>query len=357
MGKVQTCIVVCLLVLSAHLPAQSTATWLPKNPLYFEQGFSPLNTNKLVAHMGSLTIKPGGNQLFDPNILNVNLSTSFQFTGPITWSNHWQTGLPIYENQATFFTLYAVSTVKGVTQVNPLYQSDGSQPLRIENGNLNVSLFTAELYLVSDQDWWRYQPGGQYTLTNGTFGGFQVAVANNGGGYWPGNGTLVPVNNNDPTATTPFLSSGTSTPPQPVPFGEPTNTVSYLLSILDNESFSITQAYGTQIARVARAQLTIANAASNTSYGVQVVFNNRYNNPYFSLHLDGLSNLYSIPYTLHFNGQDVVGGSPIGWLGLLEGTHTKDIQVTKVDSIKADMAPAGIYSDTITINITPIDTI
>ncbi|WP_345907354.1 hypothetical protein [Sphaerochaeta sp. UBA5849] len=76
MGKVQTCIVVCLLVLSAHLPAQSTATWLPKNPLYFEQGFSPLNTNKLVAHMGSLTIKPGGNQLFDPNILNVNLSTS-----------------------------------------------------------------------------------------------------------------------------------------------------------------------------------------------------------------------------------------------------------------------------------------
>jgi len=184
-----------------------------------------------------------------------------------------------------------------------------------------------------------------------------VAVANNGGGYWPGNGTLVPVNNNDPTTTTPFLSSGTSAPPQPVPFGQPTNTVSYLLSILDNESFSITQAYGTQIARVARAQLTIANAAPNTSYGVQVVFNNRYNNPHFSLHLDGLSNLYSIPYTLRFNGQDVVGGSPIGWSGLLEGTHTKDIQVTKVDSIKADMAPAGIYSDTITITITPIDTV
>jgi hypothetical protein len=184
-----------------------------------------------------------------------------------------------------------------------LYQSDGSQPLRVENGNLNVSLFTAELYLVSDPDWWRYQPGGLYTLTNGTFGGFQVAVANNGGGYWPGNGTLVPVNNNDPTATTPLLSSGTSTPPQPFPFGEPTNTVSYLLSILDNESFSITHAYGTQIARVGRAQLTIANAAPNTSYGVQVVFNNRYNNPHFSLHLDGLSNLYSIPYTLRFNGQ------------------------------------------------------
>lgn len=357
MGKFRTLFVACLVAISFHVPAQITATWVPKSSLYFEQGFSPLNTNKLVAHMGTLTIKPEGNQLFDPNILNVNLSTSFQFTGPITWSNDWQTGLPIYENQATFFTLYAVSTVKGVTQANPLYQGDGSQPLRTENGNLNVSLFTAEFYLVSDQDWWRYKPGGQYALTSGTFGGFQVAVANSGSGYWPGNETLVPVNNNDPHVTTPLLSSGTSAPPQPVPFGQPTNTVSYLLSIVDNQSFSITQAYGTQIARVARAQLTIANSVPNASYGVQVVFSNRSNSPHFSLHLDGLSSLYSIPYTLRFNGKDVVGGSPIGWTGLLEGTHTKDIQVTKVDGIKADMAPAGIYSDTITINITPIDTI
>jgi hypothetical protein len=357
MGKIRTLLLVFLSAISFQLSAQITATWVPKDSLYFEQGFSPLNTNKLVAHMGTLTIKPVGNQLFDPNILNVNLSTSFQFTGPITWSNDWQTGLPVYVNQATYFTLYAVSTVKGVTQANPLWQSDGSQPLRTENGNLNVSTFTAEFYLVSDQDWWRYKSGAQYTLTSGTFGGFQVAVANSGSGYWPGNETLVPVNNNDPQVTTPLLSSGTSAPPQPVPFGQPSAPVSYLLSIYDNQSFTISQAYGSNVARVARAQLVITNAAADTTYGVHVVFSNRSNSPHFSLHLDGLSNLYAIPYTLRFNGQDVTGGSPIGWTGLGEGIFTKDIQVTRVDSFKAEMAPAGIYSDTITVNITPIDTI
>lgn len=357
MRKFRILFTILILIMISSLSAQMTATWLPKDFLYFEKGFSPLNTNKLVAHMGTLTIQTGGSQLFDPNILNINLSTSFQFTGPITWSNHYQTGLPIYENQATYFTLYAVSTVKGVTQANPLWQSDGSQPLRNQSGNLNVATFTAEFYLVSDQDWWHYQPGGQYTLTSGTFGGFQVAVANSGGGYWPGNGTLVSVNNNSPTATTPILISGSSAPPQPVPYGEPTTPVSYLLSIIDEQSFSITQAYGSNIARVARAQLTIANAVPNTNYGVHVIFSNQYNNTAFKLHLDGILNSYFIPYTLRFNNQNVVAGSAISWTGLSGGTFTKDIEVTQVDSFKAEMAPAGIYSDTITVNITPIDTI
>lgn len=357
MGKIRTLLFICLLLLSAHLSAQITATWVPKDVLYFEQGFSPLNSNKLVAHMGTLTITTGGNQLFDPNILSINLSTSFQFTGPITWSNDWQTGLPIYTNQATYFTLYAVSTVKGVTQVNPLYQSDGSQPLRTENGNLNLAVFIAELYLVSDQDWRRFQPGAQYTLTSGTFGGFQVAVADNGGGYWPGNDTLIPVNNSSPTDTTPILSSGTSAPPQPVPYGEPISQVTYTLSILDEQSFTITGAYGTSIAKVARAQLSVANALTSKTYGVNVVFTNQYNSPSFSLHLDGITNQYAIPYTLRFNSQDVLGGSPISWTGLNNGTFTRDIEATRVDSFKAEMAPAGLYSDTITVNITPIDTI
>jgi hypothetical protein len=84
---------------------------LPKNPLYFEQGFSPLNTNKLVAHMefhhqsgGQPTLRPEHPQRQSFNQLSIHR--------PITWSNHWQTGLPIYENQASFFTLYAVSTSK-----------------------------------------------------------------------------------------------------------------------------------------------------------------------------------------------------------------------------------------------------
>ncbi len=346
----------CLLLVAAPLLAGVTATYTAEPSLHFQQGFSPLNTSKLVAHLGTITISTTENQLFDPNLVNVNLSTTFQFSGPLTWYNDWNTNLPVYETQTTNFVLYAVSDVRGVVQVNALNQGDGSQPLRTESGNLSVKFFTAELYLVSEQDWVHYKPGANYTWVSGTMNGFLLGVAKNGSGYWDGNDILVSVNGGQPGETTLLLAGG-STTPQPVPYGEPVSEVSYLLTIIDEQSFSIANAYGAQSVRVARAQLTLANTLPNTNYGVSVVFSNTTNTSNFSLHLDGLEGTYAIPYTLLFNANPVRGGIPETWTNLSEGTYTKDILVTNIDATKAEMAPAGLYSDTITVNITPNDTI
>lgn len=333
-----------------------TATYMAQSPLVFERGTPPLNTNKLVAHVGTIVISTDGNQLFHPNLVNINLSTSFGFSGPITWSNNWQTGEPEYTVMETYFTLYAVSTARGVTQVNPLWESDGSQPLRTEGGNINVRTLEVKIYLVSDQDYFRYQYGASYPLTTGSMEGFSLGVANNGSGYYDGNITPISVNNNPAGTTTPMLSGG-STTPNPLPYGPPILQPVYALSIIDENRFTITDAYGGLSTRIARANLHLSNAQANGQYGIDVVFSNKAKSPQFTLHLDGNPNLYSIPYFLLFNGQEVEGGKPIRWSNLVPNANYKDISITKVNALRAEMAPAGDYFDTITVTITPIDTL
>lgn len=256
----------------------------------------------------------------------------------------------------TYFTLYAVSTAKGVTQVNPLWEGDGTQPLRTESGNINIRNLEVKLYLVSDQDYFRYQYGASYPLTSGTMEGFTLGVANTGSGYWEGNSTPISVNNEPAGTTTPMLSEG-STTPSPLPYGPPILQPIYALSILDENRFTITDAYGGLSTVIARANLHLSNAQAGGQYGIEVVFANQRKSTQFSLHLDGDPNLYAIPYSLLFNTQEVVGGTPILWTNLAPNANYKDIRITNVSMERAEMAPAGEYFDTITVTITPVDTI
>lgn len=353
MRKVCTSILLLVLALSFQLPAEVTATWIPNSTLYFQKGFAPLNTNRLVAHLGTLTFTTTDNQLFDPNVLSLGVSVSFAFYGPLTWHNDGQ-GNPVYVDQETYFSLWAYSTVKGVTEARALNEMDGSSPLRTEKGNLSVQTFIAELYLVSDQEWFRYKPNGLYVMTKGSLGAFRVGAAKNGSGYWDGNGMMVSVNGNDPLAVTNLLPSGSSTPSTPVPFGEPDVSPSYTLSIIDAHDFSVDKAYGAASIPIATAQLAITQGSSNKTYGVRVAFSS---NNGFALQLGGVPNQYTIPYSLRFLNQTVVPTSQITWSNLPPGIHTKPIEVTGINSNKAEFAPAGYYSDTITIAITPIDSI
>jgi hypothetical protein len=186
--------------------------------------------------------------------------------------------------------------------------------------------------------------------------GFSLGVANNGSGYYEGNNTPISVNNNPAGTTTPMLSGG-STTPNPLPYGPPILQPVYALSIIDENRFTITDAYGGLSTRIARANLHLGNAQANGQYGIDVVFSNKAKSPQFTLHLDGNPNLYSIPYFLLFNGQEVEGGKPIRWSNLVPNANYKDISITKVNALRAEMAPAGDYFDTITVTITPIDTL
>ena len=85
MKKLCTWLILFLILFAFPVWATITATYEPNPYFHFEKGFS-LNTNRLVAH-GDVDLQHGWEDFFDPNIIHVNLSTQFGFTGPMVWPN------------------------------------------------------------------------------------------------------------------------------------------------------------------------------------------------------------------------------------------------------------------------------
>jgi len=63
-------------------------------------------------------------------------------------------------------------------------------------------------------------------------------------------------------------------------------------------------------------------------------------------------------YTLFFQDEPVNPDEQESWLGLtLQGPNEAYIDARIIEESKAENAPAGTYSDTIRVSITPFDTI
>ena len=344
------------------LGATITASYEAEPYLAFETGQFPFDSTDFVAHLGTLTFYISDNQLFDPSLVDMSVSNTFGFSGPVTYYNHWETGLPVYNQATTYFSLASVTTVRGTTSYKRLWGADGMEPLTNANGNLNTSVFVAKLYFLGDQSASIYKPGALYTLTSGIIGGFNVAVASSGGGiyndstYISVNDQIIPENGTPPTNPIPVIP-GTITPLPYVDPDHPLEPVDYAFTITDNQSFSIQNAFNTNVSEIAKAQLILTNAIPDTMYGVNIKFNNTTNSLDFSLHLEGITSQYAIPYQLRFLNQAVVGGTPLIWSNLINGTHLQSIFITGINASTAEMAPSGSYSDLITVTVTPIDTL
>lgn len=352
MKKLCTWLILFLILFAFPVWATITATYEPNPYFHFEKGFSPLNTNRLVAHVGTLTFNTGGDDFFDPNIIHVNLSTQFGFTGPMVWPNSDP------KIRESFFTLYAVSTIKNKTQVTPIWEGDGSSPIRTGGGNLNVNVLVVQLYLVSDQPWSVYVLNAAYALTTGTLGNFSVAVANQGGGYYPGGGGFdITLYSPHPGTSAPILPPGTSPTNPTIVYGDPPEQANYDFLITNKQAITLADAVGNRKAKVAEAQITITNGQANKDYGVNVIFTNQANTNPFRLTMQNVNNPPTIPYSLYFNNKTVIPGGDNEWTGLKNGiTKSLDIQVTGVSTNDAAMALAGSYQDVIIVNISPLDT-
>ena len=350
-----------LLVTIAPLGAAITATYTPDPYLYFTTGSFPFATSDFVAHLGTLTFYIPDNQLFSPSLVDMTATNNFSFTGPVTEYNDWQTGLPVYTTQTKTGRICAVTTVKGKTTYKEIWGQAGTQPLTDTNGNINTSVFVAEIYLVGYQTASHFKPGALYSITGGTFGSFNVAVALNGNGIYDSkeyisvNGQAIPSNGSQP-APMPLISNDAV----PLPYVDPDHpytTVEYLFSIIEESSFSVENAIGTASTLAAKAQLMLSNTDAGTTYGVDIKFEDGNSDETFSLGLDGSKSIYTIGYTLRFLSQNVVGGVPLSWDGLQEGINQQNIMVTGINAIEAALAPSGNYSDTITVSVTPKDTL
>ena len=366
-------VITLLMVCLGTLFAEVQVTYEPVSRLKFEKGPYPFDASHFVLQIGTLTFTSTDNSLFDPTLFALDTPIHFGFTGPVTW--YEQNGQPVYVQQETLFRMASVSTIKGQTGWNYMHSGDFQHGLADwYNGNINANPFVAKIYLVSDQPSSIYPDyasdpsnhGEYYTQTTGSFGGFNVVVAENNSGHYNGyeyvpvNGQEVPEDGTPPSAEIPFLEGGGNTPP-PIIYENPDNplpNVGYLLSILNETGFSIQNAYGTDKTKIAEAQLTLQNAESGKTYGVEVTFSNSVGSQTFSLHLDGQRTLFVIPYLLLFGGEPVTGSVPLDWVNLSStAPNIRSIEVSGINQDRADMAPAGLYQDTITISITPKDTL
>jgi len=357
MSRIKTLMLIVLILLPFSIGAAITVTYEPNTALHFELGSPPMNTAKLVAHIGTLTFTTTGNsKLYDPFLTTTAMTFQFKFTGPIAWSTHWQTGLPDYQNAASLFYLYAVSTANGRAESNVLDRSGQAHPLRTGIPEITTNPFVVKLYVQSDADGFRYQPGGNYVLTEGVLGGFQIVVANTAGGYYSGGRTNTSVNGASPTANTPILAPGTN-PSEPIIYGDPPQQVIHDFQIINKQTINLTNAVGNLKAKVAEAQITVSNGQANKNYDVNVIFTNQANTNPFRMVMQNVNNPPSIPYSLYFNNRTVTPGDIIPWTGLKNGTKNLDIQVTGVSTNDANLALSGSYKDVIVVNVIPIDTI
>lgn len=365
-----------LLVLSLSflpLPAAIVATYVAAPYFAFTtitpnypapSSFPPFSASDFVAHLGTLTIvATAGETLYQPSLINSQISNIFQFNGPITWYSQGNPPVPVYGNQNTGFSLVAVTSALGTSGYQPLWGSSGTVPLTDSKNALSGSTFTAKFYFLSQQDSSIYKPGALYTLVSGSPGAFNVAVAPNNQGIYnqqsnnisvPVNGQVIPPGGGVTTESPILLNPGT--PPLPYEDPEhPVNAVLYNFSLVEEQSFSLPNGFLSNTSLIAKAQLILTNSLVGTTYGVDIQFSKLPGSPSFALRPDGNTSGYAIAYQLKFLGQTVVKDVSIPWTPLSEGANIQNILITGISPTVANAAPSGPYSDTIVVTVTPIE--
>lgn len=144
--------------------------------------FPPFANADFDAHSSTLTITAtGGDVLYQPSLINSQISSKFQFNGPINWNGNQN---PSWNNLDTGFALVAVTSELGTTGYQALWGGSGTGPLTDSQAAINVSTYIAKFYFIGDQSSNIYKPGAIYTLSNGSAGAFIVAVAPNSAGIF-----------------------------------------------------------------------------------------------------------------------------------------------------------------------------
>lgn len=110
-------------------------------------------------------------------------------------------------------------------------------------------------------------------------------------------------------------------------------------------------------ARVGQARVILSGHQANSAQGVTITFtdgNGSSTNDFLLKH-NGLSSF--IPFSLYFATQKVINGTPIIWDNLSFGDgNLRELHVGNIDYQSATSKMGGLYSDTIYVNITPLDT-
>ncbi|NLK05234.1 MAG: hypothetical protein GX315_02620 [Spirochaetales bacterium] len=301
----------------------------------------------MAMHMGRYAIDTQGETVTNFALIS-NISSEFELYGPT-------------KNNVTVDVAIGFHPVAIVRYETQLYNSNLNQGYKNPINPTNTSMtgeIIIDFYLVSYEPDSIFIENVQYAHTKGSFGNFSISFSSDGNDFW--NASLTPVSgeNNLPIPEQPYLISGSTVPEEGVPFGDPTEQVLYSFAIFNNhESFDITKAFGLDETFIATAQVTLEYADPTKLYAVTLTFTNQTNSDTFMMTHENPSVDQTIGYKLSFNGYTIDPGDSVDWNGLSEGSSNKDIKVTQIKKSDVDKLLEGLYSDTITVNLTPKDSV
>jgi hypothetical protein len=343
-----------LIILPSLLIAGVTATYTTY-PLHLEsynsiyvdtyEGTGTNHYQNLMAmHMGRCTIDTNGETIKNFALFS-NVSNEFTFEGP-TKNN------PAVDVSIGF---HAVAILRYGTQ---LYNSNLNQGYKNPINPTDTSMtgiITIDFYLISYEPATIFIENANYAHTSGTVGTFSVSYSDDSN-FWNAEWEPVVDENNQPIPAKPYLESGTEIPQNDIPYGDPKFHSSFV--ILNNEEeFDISKAIGSNMADLATAKVTISNADTTKPCGVRLTFTNQTNTEHFLMKHENASVSQTIAYKLFFNGSIIDSGDSVDWDGLSNGLFTKDIKVTQIKKSDVDKLLEGTYRDTITVTLTPKDSV
>jgi len=358
-----------LCILNAGLPAAISSVYMQESPLAFAYGppsvllgFSSADTKVQNSHftalLGTLTVSSDG-QLFDPALVEMEITTNLTIEGyvrPNSLSIQYNTQIPVY--------IRAVSVAKNKVIKSAIIVGNsltlGKNPGNVLGGTDNLYVY---LILVNEPTIANYfVPGTTYRLTDSSnVGTFELVATDSGGNTAPVD-IPISVNGNSPADEAPFIGSGAGDNPD-IPYeGDFEFTHRFDFCILSNPtSFILGDALAGLRPTIATLQLQVVNAQVNEEYGVQIAFSSK-DPSGFKLHLDGELSQHAIPYRLFLENEEIFNNQLTIWRNLytqssMFATAQKDVSVliSAIDSV--DSAPEGIYQDTVTVIIIPLDTL
>lgn len=303
--------------------------------------------NMMAMHMGRFTIDTQGQTIRSFALLS-NISNEFVFTGPTTWNPTLTTDI---------LGFHGVAILRYGSQ---LYNSDLNQgnvnPINPTNSPMN-GLITIDFFLISHNPDTVFIPDRTYTHQSGTVGNFVVSYSTENVDFW--NTDFTPVNGADgtPVPQQPYLGSGTVTPDVAVPYEDPTDPVFDFSIVEIQQQFDLDKAYNTAAAYVAKAQVVVTNVQAGNPAGVTLTFSSDSTTDFFEMRHTEEQNLEPIGYKLLFDSTIIEPGDSVDWVGFSNATYTKNIYVTQVQEHAVENLVAGTYSDTITVQLTPKDTL
>jgi hypothetical protein len=312
----------------------------------------------IACHVGTLTVRKTNNQT--GTLYGLRLQRSGDFNDG---AEFYMYSTEAYQSSNEFGAQLLATVTSGSSTTVQKMDHGVLDPFRPELTYFTSFPITIEFYLCIRNIPYglAMNAGFQFQTNSGpNLGYFTLHTNNTAQTWWDPNGANQDqIDVNGSTGTIPFFSinynKDSANYINKTVIQETVNAY-FSISQTDSEkSLAIMDSSSTWPQKVGTANLTLEGNSSST-YGVDITFKDTNGGTGYNFLLKDETGTFSLPLNLYFNGEPVENAIKLTWDSLVVGTtSTKTISANPVSLTSAQQLPAGDYSDTVTVTISPIE--